>query len=87
MAMSTLPLVLLNTHVSRVTPALAYCENNGFALDTAGWREQAEEAREEERRLKAECDELAPPIPEDVQITGVREPDAQPPHIAAQKAQ
>ena len=49
----------------RVTPALAYCEDNGFALDTTGWREQAQRAKEEESRLKAECDGLAPPLPED----------------------
>jgi DNA polymerase I len=50
---------------SRVTPALASYESNGFALDTGGWREQAHRATEEEVRLKAECDALAPPLPED----------------------
>jgi DNA polymerase-1 len=49
---------------TRVTPALAYCQNNGFALDVAGWREQALRAEEEAARLEAECDALAPPIPD-----------------------
>jgi DNA polymerase-1 len=49
---------------SRVTPAIAYCENNGFALDTEGWRDQALRAIEEAERIKAECDALAPPVPE-----------------------
>jgi DNA polymerase I len=46
---------------ARVVPALAYCENNGFALDTEGWREQALRAKEAER-LWTECDALAPPM-------------------------
>jgi len=49
---------------SRVTPAVAYCENNGFALDTEGWREQALRVLEEAERVKAECDALAPLVPE-----------------------
>ena len=49
---------------SRVTPAVAYCENNGFALDTEGWRDQALRAIEEAERIKAECNALAPPVPE-----------------------
>src|SRR5215213_9714136 len=32
---------------ARFLPALAYCENNGFALDTEGWREQAMRAVQE----------------------------------------
>jgi DNA polymerase I len=48
---------------ARVVPALAYCENNGFALDTEGWREQALLAKEEAERLWAQCDALAPPVP------------------------
>ena len=48
---------------ARVVPALAYCENNGFALDTEGWREQAIQAKEEAERLKARCDALAPAMP------------------------
>lgn len=46
---------------ARVTPALASCQNNGFAIDVAGWREQALGAEEEAVRLAAECDALAPP--------------------------
>jgi DNA polymerase-1 len=49
---------------ARFLPALAYCENNGFALDTEGWRGQVLHATEEAERLKAQCDALAPPIPE-----------------------
>jgi DNA polymerase I len=49
---------------SRVTPAIAYCENNGFALDTEGWRGQALRATEEAEKIKAECDAPAPPVPE-----------------------
>jgi DNA polymerase I-like protein with 3'-5' exonuclease and polymerase domains len=49
---------------SRFAPALAYCEANGFALDTEGWREQALKAGEEAERAKEECDALAPPVSE-----------------------
>jgi ribonuclease D len=45
---------------ARFLPALAYCENNGFALDTEGWRAQALQATEEAERFKAQCDALAP---------------------------
>ncbi|MDP9478722.1 MAG: hypothetical protein M3R38_24070, partial [Actinomycetota bacterium] len=48
---------------ARVTPALAYCQNNGFAIDLAGWREQALAAEEKATRLAAVCDTLAPPMP------------------------
>lgn len=49
---------------ARFLPALAYCENNGFALDAEGWRSQVRHATEEVERIKAECDALAPPVPE-----------------------
>lgn len=49
---------------ARFLPALAYCENNGFALDAEGWRAQVLHATEEAERLKAQCDALAPPVPE-----------------------
>lgn len=45
---------------ARVAPALAYCQDNGFALDVEGWRRQAETAAAEADRLRAECDGLAP---------------------------
>jgi DNA polymerase-1 len=48
---------------ARFLPALAYCENNGFALDVEGWRQQATHAAEEAREAAAECDALAPPVP------------------------
>jgi len=48
---------------ARFLPALAYCENNGFALDTVGWREQALRAKAEAERLWAHCDALSPPGP------------------------
>lgn len=48
---------------ARVAPALAYCQNNGFALDVEGWRRQAEAAAAEAEKLRAECDLLAPPHP------------------------
>lgn len=48
---------------ARVAPALAYCENNGFALDEEGWRRQAEAAAAEAEQLRAACDGLAPPRP------------------------
>ena len=46
---------------TRVVPALAYCQNNGFALDAEGWRAQAREAAEEIEGCQAECETLAPP--------------------------
>ena len=49
---------------ARFLPALAYCENNGFALDTEGWREQAARAAETADAAATECDTLAPPVPE-----------------------
>ena len=49
---------------SRATPAIVYCEDNGFALDVGGWREQASKAAEEAVRLRDECSSLAPPVPE-----------------------
>jgi DNA polymerase I len=49
---------------ARFLPALAYCENNGFALDTEGWREQAARAAETADAAATECDALAPPVPE-----------------------
>src|SRR3712207_1822785 len=49
---------------SRATPAIVYCEDNGFALDMEGWREQARKAAEEAARIKDECSALAPPVPE-----------------------
>jgi DNA polymerase-1 len=49
---------------ARVLPALVSCENNGFALDIEGWRDQALRAIEEVERAKVECDALAPPVPE-----------------------
>jgi DNA polymerase I len=48
----------------RATPAIAYCEDNGFALDVEGWREQACRAAEEAARIKDECSALAPPVSE-----------------------
>jgi DNA polymerase-1 len=45
---------------ARFLPALAYCENNGFALDTEGWREQAILVKEDAERLWAQCNALAP---------------------------
>jgi DNA polymerase I len=47
---------------ARFLPALAYCENHGFALDTEGWREQAMRAAQEAKVAAAECDALAPPV-------------------------
>src|SRR5918995_1960903 len=49
---------------ARFLPALAYSENNGFALDTEGWREQAARAAEGAMHAATECDTLAPPVPE-----------------------
>jgi DNA polymerase I len=49
---------------ARFLPALAYCENNGFALNTEGWRKQAMRAAQEAKDAAAECDALAPPVPE-----------------------
>jgi DNA polymerase I len=49
---------------ARFLPALAYCENNGFALYTEGWREQAARAAETADAAATECDALAPPVPE-----------------------
>jgi DNA polymerase-1 len=49
---------------ARFLPALAYCENNGFALDTEGWREQAARAAETADAAATECDALVPPVPE-----------------------
>jgi DNA polymerase I len=49
---------------ARYLPALAYCENNGFALDTSGWRAQALQAVEEVEKIEEELDALAPPVPE-----------------------
>jgi len=48
---------------ARFLPTLAYCENNGFALDTEGWREQAARAAEEADKAATECDALAPSVP------------------------
>ena len=48
---------------ARVVSALAYCEDNGFALDIEGWREQSLQAKDEAERLWAKCDALAPPVP------------------------
>jgi len=50
---------------SRVAPAVAYCQDNGFALDVEGWREQACKAAEEAARIKEECSALAPPVPDE----------------------
>ncbi len=55
---------------ARTSPALAYCENNGFALDIEGWRDQALWAIEAAERIKAECDGSAPPVPEGVDREG-----------------
>jgi DNA polymerase I len=55
---------------ARFLPALAYCENNGFALDVEGWRQQATHASEEAREAAAEGDALAPPIPVDAAREG-----------------
>jgi DNA polymerase I len=49
----------------RATPAIAYCEDNGFALDVEGWRKQACKAAEEAVMIKDECSALAPPVPEE----------------------
>jgi len=49
---------------SRAIPAIVYCEDNGFALDVEGWREQARKAAKEAARINDECSALAPPIPE-----------------------
>jgi DNA polymerase I-like protein with 3'-5' exonuclease and polymerase domains len=49
---------------ARFLPALAYCENHGFDLDTEGWREQAMRAAQEANEAAAECDALAPPVSE-----------------------
>lgn len=59
----TLGLARVANLEARVTPALAYCQNNGFAIDVAGWREQALMAEEKATRLAAVCDTLAPPMP------------------------
>jgi DNA polymerase I-like protein with 3'-5' exonuclease and polymerase domains len=55
---------------ARFLPALAYCENNGFALDVEGWRQQATHAAEEAREAATECDALAPPVSEDMTQEG-----------------
>jgi DNA polymerase I len=55
---------------ARFLPALAYCENNGFVLDTEGWREQAARAAETADAAATECDALAPPVPEDAAREG-----------------
>ena len=49
---------------TRVTLALAYCENTSFALDIEGWRRHVVTAKEEIVRLEAECDAAAPSLPD-----------------------
>jgi DNA polymerase I-like protein with 3'-5' exonuclease and polymerase domains len=48
---------------ARFLPALAYCENHGFALDTEEWREHAMRAAQEAKEAAAECDALASTVP------------------------
>jgi DNA polymerase I len=54
---------------NRFTPSLAYTQDNGFALDVAGWKERCARKEEELFDLKAACDDLAPPIPDDAGFT------------------
>src|SRR5215208_2772424 len=49
---------------ARFTPAMAYCADNGFAVDTEGWMEHAEAAEKALKEAKEACDSLAPERPE-----------------------
>jgi len=49
---------------ARFTPAMAYCSDNGFALDVEGWREHARTSRKALEDAKAKCEALAPDPPE-----------------------
>src|SRR5215203_972058 len=45
---------------SRFTPAMAYCADNGFALDVEAWKKHAAQASSELAAAKEKCDQLAP---------------------------
>jgi len=49
---------------ARFTPAMAYCADNGFAVDTEGWMEHTEAAEKALKEAKEACDSLAPERPE-----------------------
>jgi DNA polymerase-1 len=52
---------------SRFTPAMAYCADNGFALDVEGWKKHAASAASTLKSAKEKCDQLAPEPPEDME--------------------
>jgi DNA polymerase I-like protein with 3'-5' exonuclease and polymerase domains len=51
---------------ARFSTALAYCSDNGFALDVEGWRENTIKAKEAVYYLQEQCNKLAGEPPEDV---------------------
>jgi DNA polymerase I-like protein with 3'-5' exonuclease and polymerase domains len=51
---------------ARFTPSMAYCSDNGFALDIEGWKKHATEALKIRDQAAAECDRLAGDPPEDI---------------------
>jgi DNA polymerase-1 len=52
---------------SRFTPAMAYCSDNGFALDVEGWKKHAADAESALASAKKKCEQLAPEPPEDME--------------------
>jgi DNA polymerase-1 len=50
---------------ARFTPAMAYCSDNGFALDVEGWRSHAAASASALEEARRRCDDLAPEPPED----------------------
>jgi len=53
---------------ARFTPSMAYCSDNGFALDVEGWRHHAAKMEETLAEAKAELDRLAPEVPPGVKF-------------------
>lgn len=50
---------------ARFTPSMAYCSDNGFALDVEGWCRHANEAARRLEEARKTCEELAPDPPEE----------------------
>ena len=50
---------------ARFTPSMAYCSDNGFALDVEGWRRHADEAVRHLEEARKTCEALAPDPPEE----------------------
>ena len=49
---------------ARFTPSMAYCSDNGFALDVEGWRRHADETARCLEEARETCEALAPDPPE-----------------------